>query len=93
MAVFFFIGAVGAGDVKAMGALGAFLTPAGSLELFIWTTLAGGFMAVARMIWARQFTASGGLAGLRLSKSGLTLPYGLAICAATFIVAGAGGVR
>lgn len=94
MAVFFFVGAVGAGDVKALGALGAFLSPWGSVELFIWTTLAGGAMALARLIWARRHLVSGGgLAGLSLGQSGLTLPYGLAICAAAFMVAAAGGVR
>lgn len=94
MAVFFFVGAVGAGDVKAMGALGAFLSPWGSVELFVWTTLAGGVMAVARLVWARRLAVSGaGLSALGLGHSGLTLPYGLAICAAAFMVAAAGGLR
>lgn len=94
MAVFFFVGAVGAGDVKALGALGAFLGPWGSVELFVWTTLAGGAMAIVRLLWARRLMIAGaGLSALRLGQSGLTMPYGLAICAAAFMVAAMGGVR
>ncbi len=84
MAVFFFMGAVGAGDVKGLAALSSFLVPAGALKLFVLTTLAGGLLAVAALIHA-------GRAGLilrsgfnpRLLGSGLKLPYGLAIWAGT----------
>lgn len=94
MAIFFFVGAVGAGDVKAMGALGAFLSPWLSMELFMWTTLIGGAMAAVRLLWARRLTLAGaGLSALSLGHSGLTMPYGLAICAAAFVVAATGGVR
>lgn len=82
MAIFFFLGAVGAGDVKAMGALGTFLGPWGGLELFLLTVLAGGVLAVLRLLMA------GGLKSLlswRTSGRGLTMPYGLAICAGALI--------
>lgn len=90
MAVFFFLGAVGAGDVKALGALSTFLSPWGALEFCVATTLAGGLLAVARLVAARRglrFWAAPG--ALRLEAGGLELPYGLAIAAgAAYCVAG-----
>jgi prepilin peptidase CpaA len=41
------IGATGAGDVKLMGAVGAFVGPALALNAFLGTALAGGVFAVA----------------------------------------------
>lgn len=71
MAVFFFMGAVGAGDVKALGALSTFLTPYGALMLFVCTALMGGVLAVLRLALAKGFGNAWG--------AGLEMPYGLAI--------------
>ena len=45
------LGFMGAGDVKALAALGAWLGPLGTLMLFIYMTLAGGLMALATLWW------------------------------------------
>lgn len=81
MAVFFFLGAVGGGDVKALGALATFLTPWGAVQLFVFTTLAGGLMALAHLVPAlRRWVATGmGRGDLRLYTTRMTMPYGLAI--------------
>ncbi|MCB2226854.1 MAG: prepilin peptidase [Desulfarculaceae bacterium] len=78
MAIFFFLGAVGAGDVKALGALGVFLGPWGAVELFYLTVLAGGALAIVRLFAAHGLA---GIRGWRVFARGLKLPYGLAICA------------
>lgn len=90
LAVFFFLGAVGAGDVKALAALGTFLSPWGAVELFLLTVLAGGLLALLRLLLA------GGLRGLgawRVLGRSQSLPYGLAIClGAMALVAVKGGL-
>lgn len=89
MAIFFFFGAVGAGDVKALGALGVFLGPWGALELFYLTVLAGGILAVGRLL------AVHGIRGLKswsVLARGLKLPYGLAISAGALWLAVIKGV-
>lgn len=78
MAVFFFMGAVGAGDVKALGALGVFVGPWGGLELFLLTVLCGGGLALLRVLVVH---GPQGLRHWRMAARGLKLPYGLAICA------------
>jgi len=78
MAVFFFLGAVGAGDVKALGALGVFVGGWGALELFLLTVLCGGALALLRILAAH---GPGGLKRWWVAGKGLKLPYGLAICA------------
>jgi len=87
MAVFFFLGAVGGGDVKALGALGTFVGPWGALDLFILTTLAGGVLALGRILVNRGLGYKT-LFHLRLIPTGLTLPYGLAVLAASVVKAG-----
>ena len=77
MAVFFFMNAVGGGDVKALGALATFLTPWGAVEFFVITTLIGGVLAVARVLMSPRGLLTMGGAGLK-NKS-MTMPYGLAV--------------
>ncbi|MBU1156495.1 MAG: prepilin peptidase, partial [Proteobacteria bacterium] len=89
MAIFFFLGAVGAGDVKALAALGIFVGPWGAVDLFLCTVLCGGALALLRVLVAR------GPAGLRhgwAAAKGLDLPYGLAICAGALWLALVRGV-
>ena len=83
MLVFYLLGALGAGDVKALGALGCFLAPWAAFLLFMFTALAGGVLAVALMIAARR--------GLRPAPD-QTMPYGLAIAAGAFVLVMQGGL-
>lgn len=94
MAIFFFLGAMGAGDVKALAALACFLTPGGALELFILMALCGGVLAVGRLVLARQRVRAWGAGPglLRISAGGHRLPYGLAILAAAATMAAQGGL-
>jgi prepilin peptidase CpaA len=45
------LGGMGAGDVKALAALGAWLGPKGTIFLFCYMGIAGGIMALAVLIW------------------------------------------
>jgi len=94
MAVFFFIGVVGGGDVKALGALGTFLGPLGAFHLFILTTLAGGLLGLIWLIGSARsgWTAGGGFLGLRLSAKEMSLPYGLALMGGVLGLIAFGGI-
>jgi len=48
---------MGAGDVKAMGALGALLGPAAIFQVFLYTAVAGGGLAILHYLFAGQLTA------------------------------------
>lgn len=95
MAVFYFLGAVGAGDVKALAALATFLGPWGALQLFIFTTLAGGVMALGFILAGAgkgACFAGGGIGGLVKAGRGLEMPYGLAIAGGSLALVLLGGV-
>jgi len=93
LAVFFFMGAVGAGDVKALAALCTFLGPWGALGLFLYTVLAGGLLALLRLGMARRSPSlEGGLGGLLLLAQGLEMPYGLAIACGALAYTLSGGL-
>jgi prepilin peptidase CpaA len=47
----YYLKGMGAGDVKALAALGAWLGPKATFCLFIYMSLAGGLMAVAFLWW------------------------------------------
>ncbi len=47
----YILGGMGAGDVKALAALGAWLGPSGTFYLFLYMAIAGGLMSLAVMIW------------------------------------------
>ena len=55
---FFLVRGMGAGDVKPLSALGAWIGPASLLSLTFYTALAGGIMALALVIWRRRFVAT-----------------------------------
>lgn len=50
----YWLRAMGAGDVKLMAMVGAFLGPAQVLGAILATFIAGGVMAVAVVLWSRQ---------------------------------------
>ena len=52
--VFYLAGGVGAGDVKLMGAVGAFLGPAAALMATVVSCLAGGLLALGWMLLGRS---------------------------------------
>lgn len=47
----YILGGMGAGDVKALAALGAWLGPSGTLCLFCYMAIAGGIMSLAVLLW------------------------------------------
>ncbi len=84
MSVFFFMNAMGGGDVKAIGSLATFLAPWGAVEFFVLTTLAGGALAVGRILLNPRAVKT--IGGEGLENKSLTMPYGLAIWAATLVI-------
>lgn len=51
---FYVLRAMGAGDVKLMAALGAFAGPVEVISLALSVLVAGGLLAILRMLWARK---------------------------------------
>lgn len=47
----YLLGGMGAGDVKALAALGAWLGPAKTFQLFLYMAIAGGVLALAVLAW------------------------------------------
>ena len=94
MALFFFLGMLGAGDVKAVAALATFLGPWGAAQLMVATALVGGVLAIAALVCSRTNLGflAGGLGGLRLASKGGKLPYGLAIALGAWAVFIRGGI-
>lgn len=61
--------AMGAGDVKLMAALGSFVGPTEAFSLALSILVAGGVLAVLRMLWARKSRLV--LSNVKLALSGL----------------------
>lgn len=51
----YLLGGMGAGDVKLMAAIGAFLGPWLVFVTFIWMALAGGVLAFCLILWRKAF--------------------------------------
>ena len=94
MAVFFFLGMIGAGDVKAVAALGTFLVPWAALNLFLMTVLMGGALGLGFL--ALRYVQLAAVRSLRVPirmiAREMTMPYGLAIFAAALTLAAQGGL-
>jgi len=77
-------GKLGAGDVKAMGAVGGFLGPVGVLVAAVYTLLAGGIAAAVALVsfrWRAHRAADTGQQASSLSQQ--DFPYGVAIACGT----------
>ena len=75
-------GGFGAGDIKAMGAVGAFLGPKGVLIASVWTLLVGGLCALVVLVAFRWKAAHVEGSWLR-SAARQRFPYGVAIALGT----------
>jgi prepilin peptidase CpaA len=89
------LGGVGAGDVKALAALGAWMNPVQTMYLFCYMALAGGGMALGMLFWkgqlldtlrhcrdwilSRIFPYSYDLPADTLAEKSTRLPYGPAL--------------
>jgi len=96
----FLFGGMGGGDVKLMGALGAFVGCYSVLNIFFYATLVGGAIAIVvalanknladtfKRMWLLLkcvFLFRVPMSGAALFKKSIAIPYGVAICAGTFI--------
>ena len=103
----YLLGGMGGGDVKLMGALGALLGTYSVLNVFLYTTLVGGAIAIVVAIANKSLVETlkkvwlllkcillfrAPLAGAGLFKKSIAVPYGLAIGAGTFIYLIAGKI-
>ena len=52
--MFYFMGMMGAGDVKLMGAVGSILGPAGVFNAFLFTAIVGGIYALIVLVYHGQ---------------------------------------
>lgn len=85
---FYLAGGFGAGDVKAMAAVGAFVGPKGALLAATCTLLVGGLGALI-VLGALRWKARRRQIGWRLSEAGRhRFPYGLAIACGTALSLG-----
>jgi prepilin peptidase CpaA len=85
---FYLAGGFGAGDVKAMAAVGTFLGPKGALLAATCTLLVGGLGALI-VLAALRWKAARGHSGWRPSEAGRhRFPYGLAIACGTALSLG-----
>ncbi|MGO4305326.1 MULTISPECIES: A24 family peptidase [unclassified Cupriavidus] len=72
------LGGMGAGDVKLMGAVGAFMGPLGGAHVAIVSFLAGGVLAVVAILLRKESRrAAAGVSALLLS-----LPFGTRVASA-----------
>ena len=103
----YLLGGMGGGDVKFMGALGAFLGTYSVLNAFLYATLVGGAIAIAvavanrnlmdtfKRVWLLMkciFLLRAPMAGAGLFKKSLEIPYGIAIGIGTLIYLAAGNI-
>ena len=94
MLIPFIFGQLGAGDVKLMGALGSLLGCYGILNVFLYTTIAGGVLALGIAVYHRNVLITLGklwllvkclvlfrspATGMVLFNQSMTMPYGVAI--------------
>ncbi|MGI6655706.1 MAG: prepilin peptidase [Desulfobulbus sp.] len=73
-------GMVGGGDLKLLAALGAWLGPGAVFSLFLYATVAGGLLAVGRLVqrWQRRRRGN--------DVPDRTIPYALAIASGLILL-------
>ncbi len=106
--VFYLLGGMGAGDVKLLSAVGAFLGPRLVLYTFVWMALVGGAIALFFIAYKRVFLqtfknlgtllfgwawGTSNLATLTIKNQSLIrLPYGVAIALGTILAVWVGRI-
>jgi prepilin peptidase CpaA len=85
---FYAIGAMGAGDVKLLGALGAVLGPQLLVTVAIYAAIAGGVLSLAILLGRGRLMLA--LSEIVVqhrvpTRSGATAPYGVAIAAGVYL--------
>jgi prepilin peptidase CpaA len=103
----YLLGGMGGGDVKFMGALGAFLGSYSILNVFLYATLVGGAIALVvaiankslietlKKVWLLLkciFLFRSPMSGAGLFKKSIEIPYGIAIGVGTVIFILAGHI-
>jgi prepilin peptidase CpaA len=96
----YILGGMGAGDVKALAALGAWLGPFGTLYLFCYMAIAGGVMSLGVLIWKGLLWQK--LLNMVLSRDKVStllpaqktpgIPYGVAMALGMLALMMTGGV-
>jgi prepilin peptidase CpaA len=79
---------VGAGDVKLLGALGALVGPQALVSIAIYGALVGGAISVVMLVSRGRLQASMYeimTRPTRLTRSGATAPYGVAIASGVYL--------
>jgi prepilin peptidase CpaA len=86
----FLANSIGAGDVKLMAAVGAFVGPRMALDVLLYTCLAGAVLSLAVVLWREGVGGVGSRLGaaLRLKRAedgvaSLKFPFGVAILVGT----------
>jgi prepilin peptidase CpaA len=102
-ALFFFLGAMGGGDVKLMGAVGAWMGPSHAVLTLIAVCMTGGFIAFAYLIFGFDKSSAVKVedgaktsalpCGARTDRTSPRVPFGLAIAIGTVVCASSGLLR
>jgi len=103
----YLLGGMGGGDVKLMGALGSLLGSHAVLNVFLYTSLVGGIIAIVMAVANRSliemlkrivlfmkcvFLFQAPAAGAAVFKKSFSMPYGVAIGAGTLLYLAAGKI-
>ena len=76
LAVAFFIGMMGGGDVKLAAALALWFGPVGTLHFLVWMSIAGGLLTIGLMMAHR----------VRQMPGRPEIPYGVAIAIGAWVI-------
>jgi prepilin peptidase CpaA len=85
MLPFYLLNGMGAGDLKLMAAVGAVLGLRWVLTVFFFTSLVGGLLAAILLLVHRSSFRTSRLPSLESQPDSLTVPYGWAIAAGTWL--------
>lgn len=96
----YILGGMGAGDVKALAALGAWLGPVGTLSLFCYMAIAGGVMALGVLIWKgllwqkllNVVLCRDKVSALLSAQKTPGIPYGVAMALGMLVLMMTGGI-